>query len=173
MAIDPLPPQRLHDLATDLAVERRRLEALVHNLAALAERWQREGADAERVDAAALRLQSLYTGIERCLLQIVRVLNGATPEGADWHRRLLDRLTMATEQRPALLSADTAQALGLLLGFRHVVRHLYSDDLEPDQVRQRLGGALALWPRLSADLQDFDGWLQALIALAEGGQRPG
>lgn len=80
---------------------------------------------------------------------------------------------MATEQRPALLSADTAQALGLLLGFRHVVRHLYSDDLEPDQVRQRLGGALALWPRLSADLQDFNGWLQALIALAEGGQRPG
>jgi hypothetical protein len=117
MAIDPLPTQRLRDLATDLAVERRRLEALVHSLSALAERWQREGADAERVDAA--------------------------------------------------------QALGLLLGFRHVVRHLCNDDLEPDQVRQRLAGALALWPRLGADLQAFDGWLQALIALAEGGQRPG
>jgi hypothetical protein len=76
MAIDPLPPQRLRDLATDLAVERRRLEALVHNLSALAERWQREGADAERVDAAALRLQSLYSGIERCLLQIVRATPG-------------------------------------------------------------------------------------------------
>lgn len=95
MAADPLQPQRLRDLATDLAVERRRLEALIESLAGLA---------------------------ERCLLQVVRVLNGGTPEGADWHRRLLDRLTLATEHRPALLSSDTARALGLLLGFRHVVR---------------------------------------------------
>jgi hypothetical protein len=172
MAPDPLPPQRLRDLSTDLAVEVRRLEALIESLAALAERWQLEGADAERVDAAALRLQSLYTGIERCLLQIVRVLNGGTPEGADWHRRLLDRLTLATESRPVLLSADTARALALLLGFRHVVRHLYADDLDPDQVQQRLAGALALWPRLRADLRAFEHWLQALIALAESGPQP-
>ena len=57
-----------------------------------------------------------------CLLQIVRVFNGSTPEGADWHRRLLDRLTVATEHRPALLSADTVHAQGLLLGFRHGLR---------------------------------------------------
>lgn len=46
MAADPLQPQRLRDLATDLAVERRRLEALIESLAGLAERWQREGAAA-------------------------------------------------------------------------------------------------------------------------------
>ncbi|MFN9620809.1 MAG: hypothetical protein ACK55X_13975 [Synechococcaceae cyanobacterium] len=173
MAADPLQPQRLRDLATDLAVERRRLEALIESLAGLAERWQREGADAERVDAAALRLQSFYTGVERCLLQVVRVLNGGTPEGADWHRRLLDRLTLATEHRPALLSSDTARALGLLLGFRHVVRHLYADDLDPAQVQQRLSGALMLWPQLCADLQAFDHWLQELIALAESDHSSG
>jgi predicted transcriptional regulator len=150
MLPDPPPPSRLRDLAIDQAVERQRLEALIASLEQLGDRWQRHGADAERVDAAALRLQSLYTGIERCLLQIVRVLNGGSPEGADWHRRLLDRLTQPTERRPALLSAATARSLGQLLGFRHVVRHLYADDLDPLQVRQRLDGALDLWPQLHA-----------------------
>jgi hypothetical protein len=79
MPCDRPSPARLRDLATDLALERRRLEALVDNLEGLARRWKREGADAERVDAAPSRLQSLYTGIERCLLQIVRVRNGGTP----------------------------------------------------------------------------------------------
>jgi len=169
MAADSPSPRRLRDLSTDLAVEIGRLERLIEGLGQLAARWEREGAGSERVDAAALRLQSLYTGIERCLLQIVRVLNGGTPEGFDWHRRLLQRLTVATESRPALLSAESARELADLLGFRHVVRHLYSDDLDPAQVRQRLTAALALWPTLRAELEEFDGWLRQLIALAEGG----
>jgi hypothetical protein len=82
-------------------------------------------------------------------VQVVRVLNGGTPEGADWHRRLLDRLTLATEHRPALLSSDTARALRLLLGFRHVVRHLYADDLDPAQVQQRLSGAPICRPSIT------------------------
>lgn len=164
MAADPAMLRRLRDLATDLALERRRLEALIDSLALLAERWQRQGADGERVDAAALRLQSLYTGIERSLLLIVRALNGGTPEGPDWPRRLLDRLTLPTERRPAVLSTDSARALGLLLGFRHVVRHLYADDIDPEQVHLRLRGALEQWPRLRDELQAFDRWLQALIA---------
>ena len=39
--------------------------------------------DRLRIDAAALRLQSFYTGIERCFLQISRVLNGGTPDGQE------------------------------------------------------------------------------------------
>ena len=54
--------------------------------------WQvAEAANGEHLDAAALRLQSLYIGIERFLVQMVRVLNGSpqdtrlapTPAGAD------------------------------------------------------------------------------------------
>ena len=61
-------------------------------------------ADPLRVDAAALRLQSLYSGIERCLVPITRVLNGGTPDGAEWHRRLLERMGQPCDQRPAPLS---------------------------------------------------------------------
>jgi hypothetical protein len=35
---------------------------------------------------------------------------------------------------PALLDAATAQGLAELMRFRHVVRHLYVYELEPEQV---------------------------------------
>jgi hypothetical protein len=77
-----------------------------------------------RIDAAALRLQSVYTGIERCFLQISRVLPGDTPDGGDWHRRFLDRMGQPTEERPAVLREASIASLQELLCFRHLVRHL-------------------------------------------------
>ena len=79
--------RRLAELALDLQVERSKLNALVLSLAALQRDWQLAEAAEERSDAAALRLQSFYTSIERCFVQIVRVVNGGPPDGADWHRR--------------------------------------------------------------------------------------
>ena len=93
-------PQQLRDLALDLAVEERKLDALVDSLAALGD----VAGDRLRIDAAALRLQSFYTGIERCFLQVSRVLNGGTPDGQDWQRRLLERMGQPTEERPAVLA---------------------------------------------------------------------
>ena len=154
--------RRLADLCLDLQVERSKLSALVLSLANLQRDWDVAEAAEERSDAAALRLQSLYTGIERCFVQIVRVLNGGPPDGADWHRRLLDRITVPTEVRPALLDAATAKGLAELMRFRHVVRHLYAYELEPDQVQRLLGRALDLWPAVDRHLAAFDAWLQEL-----------
>jgi hypothetical protein len=77
-------------------VERCKLHTLVESLREIKPATDREPLPPLWVDAAALRLQSLYTGIERCCVLIVRVLNGATPEGGDWHRRLLERMAVAT-----------------------------------------------------------------------------
>ena len=89
-------PQQLRDLALDLVVEERKLDALVDSLAALGD----VAGDRLRIDAAALRLQSFYTGIERCFLQVSRVLNGGTPDGQDWQRRLLDRMGQPRRSGP-------------------------------------------------------------------------
>ena len=160
-----VPSERhLAELRTDLQVERAKLSVLVESLAALQRAWEVPDGSQERCDAAALRLQSLYAGIERCLVQIVRVLNGGPPDGADWHRRLLDRMTVPTEVRPALLDAATARGLAELLRFRQVVRHLYAYELEPDQVQRLLWRALELWPAVEQHLDAFDGWLQELKA---------
>lgn len=159
----PVPSERHRaELRTDLQVERTKLAVLVESLAALQRDWDVPVGSQERCDAAALRLQSLYTGIERCFVQIVRVLNGGPPDGADWHRRLLDRMTVPTEVRPALLDSSTAKGLAELMRFRHVVRHLYAYELEPEQVQRLLRRALELWPVVDYQLVVFDSWLQAL-----------
>lgn len=145
----PVPSERHRvELRTDLQVERTKLAVLVESLAALQRAWDVPEGSQERCDAAALRLQSLYTGIERCFVQIVRVLNGGPPDGADWHRRLLD--------------SSTAKGLAELMRFRHVVRHLYAYELEPEQVQRLLRRALELWPVVDHQLVAFDSWLQAL-----------
>lgn len=137
---------------------------LVGSLERLEGRMEAGSASSETVDSAALRLQSLYTGVERCLLLIVRVLIGGTPEGSDWHRRLLDRMAIATELRPAVLSPAVRLGLAELLAFRHGVRHLYAYELEADRVRLLLQRAIGLWPGIVADLGSFQAWLDELIA---------
>ena len=111
----PSPSARqLDDLITDLQIERRKLAQLVISLQAVLPHWQDPEGHAERIDAAALRLQSLYTGVERCFTQVVRVFNGGPPQGQDWHRRLLERMALDTEQRPALIDAPTLDGLAEL-----------------------------------------------------------
>lgn len=152
-------PQRLADLSLDLQVEISKLQRLVAGL----EELDPLAGDPLRVDAAALRLQSFYTGIERCLVQICRVLNGGTAEGAEWHRRLLERMGQPTARRPAVLRVTTIADLQELLRFRHLVRHLYAYELRPEPVERLRGQALALWPTVEADLEEFRRWLSALV----------
>ncbi len=46
--------------------------------------------------------------------------------------------------------------------FRHVVRHLYAYELEPDQVLRLLQRALDLWPAVDSQLVSFEAWLTEL-----------
>ena len=159
----PAPSQRaLDDLITDLQIERRKLQQLLTSLESLLPLWQEPAAQADRVDAAALRLQNLYTVMERCFTQIVRVFNGGPPEGHDWHRRLLERMARESDQRPALLDAQTHDLLGEPLRFRHVVRHLYAYELRPEQVHRLLALAVTNWPVLEGQLLGFEAWCREM-----------
>ena len=63
------------ELRDDLSREMGRLEQLVKGLSELEPRL---GSTSETVEAAALRLHSFYTGVERMLLLVSRVVNGGT-----------------------------------------------------------------------------------------------
>jgi hypothetical protein len=156
--------RQVEDLLADLEVERSKLQGLVASLGQLQQAWPEPIGAQDRCDATALRLQSFYTGIERCFVQIVRVLNGGPPEGADWHRRLLERMGVASDVRPVVLAAATVRRLGEFLRFRHVVRHLYAYELEPEQVERLLSHALDLWPTVDREFVAFESWLRELTA---------
>ena len=117
-----MTPSDLLELRDDLLREEQRLQRLVEGLGAIEPRLPY---GSELVEAAALRLHSFYTGVERSLLLASRVVNGGTPaRGEGWHRRLLERMAMDSDSRPAVLRERTQQRLQEYLRFRHWVRNL-------------------------------------------------
>ena len=155
-----MQPAELLELRDDLEREGLRLQRLVEGLLALQPRFSTSG---EAVEAAALRLHSFYTGVERCLLLVSRVVNGGTPaKGEGWHRRLLERMALATATRPALLREGTQQQLQEYLRFRHLVRNLYADELRPEPIALLISQLPPLWQELQADLRSFQAWLTAV-----------
>lgn len=147
----------LLELRDDLQRERLRLKQLVDGLIALEPRLTDAS---ETVEAAALRLHSFYTGVERILLLVSRVVNGGTPSrGEGWHRRLLERMAMATDTRPAVLQESTQRDLQEYLRFRHLVRNLYADELRMEPIQRLIGQLSQTWPDLANDLTVFQTWL--------------
>jgi hypothetical protein len=73
----------------------------------------------------ALKLHNFYNGCERIFRIVASELNDALPDGYDWHKRLLERMAIAHEGRPALISNQTARLLEKYLSFRHAVRNIY------------------------------------------------
>ena len=154
-----MKPTDLLELNDDLQRESERLARLVSSVELLLPRLREGG---ELVEAAALRLHSFYTAVERCLLLISRVVNGGTPsKGEGWHRRLLERMATATEQRPAVFKEATQLGLQEYLRFRHLVRNLYADELRPEPIALLMRQLPPLWHLIQEDLLQFRHWLRS------------
>jgi hypothetical protein len=64
--------------------------------------------------------------------------------------------------RSAALHDDTAQSLGDLLRFRHVVPPLHACELDADQVKRLLEKGIGFWPEVRGDLDGFMAWFREL-----------
>jgi hypothetical protein len=127
------------------------------------QRAARGGPDAEAyLEAAALNLHGFYNGMEHIFEWLARELDDGVPQGSSWHRELLDQMALdVTGVRPPLLGAETRAALSEYLGFRHLVRNLYTWDFAPQKIHRladMLGSTLDL---LDADLTAFARFLTA------------
>ena len=131
----------------------------------LSDLGQRLDDSADAVEASALRLHSFYTGVERMLLLISRVVNGGTPaQGEGWHRRLLERMAMATDTRPAVLNESTQQELQEFLRFRYLVRNLYADELRVEPTQRLIEQLAQTLPKLESDIAGFQRWLTSIAS---------
>lgn len=89
------------------------------------------------ISAIALNLHSFYTGAERIFEAIAKEIDRSVPTGQNWHRQLLEQMTVEIPQlRPALISEDTRFLFDELRRFRHVVRSIYAYQLDS---RARVG----------------------------------
>jgi hypothetical protein len=98
----------------------------------------------------------------------VSEFNGGKPSGFDWHQRLLQRMTVAQQERPPVISVETAQRLKEYLGFWHVVRNVYGFDLDIDWVARLIQTYPAVWQQFEQEMQAFIAWLRALTMSLKG-----
>ena len=122
-------------------------------------------------DAAALNLHGFYAGVERLLEIIAEAVDEARPLGGDWHQALLSQ--MASEipgARPPVLSATTRAHLDRYRGFRHVVRNVYTFNLDVQQIELLVMLLPHAAAEIDADLTAFADWLERVVAdeCAEG-----
>lgn len=127
--------------------------------------WQeaQRSSDDYLVDATALNLHGFYAGVERVLETIASVVDQSKPTGSNWHQELLRQMSAAIPKvRPPVLTIETRDQLDRYRGFRHVVRNVYTYNLDPAQV----GALVADLPDVSAatfsELEKFAELLQEI-----------
>lgn len=161
----------IRELALDIDIELEhltRLEREIHHVQA--EIQHDPGRAALFYENLALKLHNFYTGCERVFQLIASELNGAVPSSYDWHKRLLDRMRVEREGRPAVLKVETTHRLEEYLAFRHVVRNLYGFELDSQRVERLVAGYPTVWHQFETDIRHFVDWLRTLAEQLEASE---
>lgn len=113
-------------------------------------------------ESLALKLHNFYTGCERIFKIIASELNGGLPSDYNWHQRLLSRMANSQNNRPAIISQDTAKQLKDYLSFRHVVRNVYGFELDRNRVNELVNHYYLVWENFNREVNEFINWLHQL-----------
>jgi hypothetical protein len=152
----------LQRLRAEIRFDRDAFVERVHELGGVTLGTAATAADAAQ---AAVALHHAYCAVESILVRVARQLEGAIPEGADWHQALLHAAGLDIDGvRPALLSRQSVESLRRLLGFRHFFRHGYAVPLDPAQLDLLRHEALGLAPRLLQEIDQLDAFLGEVAA---------
>lgn len=115
------------------------------------------------VDATALNLHGFYAGIERLLEVIADGIDQTRPSGPHWHQELLRQMAAEIpDVRPPVLSLETRDRLDRYRGFRHVVRNVYTFNLDVEQVEVLVRQLPATVEQVSRELLAFADFLEQL-----------
>ena len=123
---------------------------------------QRSGDDLY-LDGVALNLHSFYEGLERLFELIATLVDGAMPQGADWHQALLQQMASEVSQvRPPVISEKTRDVLDEYRGFRHIVRHIYTFKFDPAKMQQLVKKSPSALAQVREELLAFADFLDRL-----------
>ncbi len=110
---------------------------------------------AEGVDSMGYQLHNLYGAFEQLFEEVARFFENQIDE-ARYHADMIRRMQLEIQGiRPALLSAETASDLDELRRFRHLFRHAYTADLDPDKVADLAAKAVGIQRDFARDFEQF------------------
>ena len=113
---------------------------------------------------AAMELHHAYGALESALARIAKVFE-TEPSGSNWHRSLLETMTMEVPGiRPPVISPAALPQLRDLLAFRHFFRHAYAVPLEAVKLTALRDRAVQAKGILREDFDRLDKWLAQLAS---------
>jgi hypothetical protein len=158
--VDDALRAKADDLRDSIELVLRDLERLGEEIGRAHVRISAGSEQLELYGAGALA-HGYYTHLERAFERVARDLNSAPLAGPDWHRRLLQAMTLDKPGiRPALLSVELAERLDELLRFRHLFRNMYVLNLDGARIVAVLERALSVRAPVRDALQRFSGFLE-------------
>lgn len=115
------------------------------------------------LDSVALNLQSFYSGLERIFELIARSVDQHVPDGDNWHIELLRQMALErSDIRPAIISLASATQLDEYRRFRHLVRNVYTANLQPERMRKLLSSLPNVWDNVQAEMLAYAELLQEI-----------
>lgn len=125
-------------------------------------RYEKSGDD-YFLDSVAFNLHSFYNGLERIFELIAVVVDGSKPQGDNWHQTLLNQMVQECSGiRPAVISDPVRQKLDEYRGFRHVIRNIYTTQIDPEKLKGLVIGVASLFSEVKQELLAFADFLQFL-----------
>ena len=151
-------------LAGRIRLELAELERIIARTERAVAAFQRHSKDEDLyLDSAALNLHDFYAGLERIFLQIAATLDGNVPTRHEWHRALLQQMSIDLPKiRPPVLTTRTTKAIEEYLGFRHVVRNIYAFQFDPARIEGLTQRSRLVFKQIRKELLAFVDFLEIL-----------
>ncbi|MDD2401928.1 MAG: hypothetical protein PHI90_10425 [Clostridia bacterium] len=119
------------------------------------EQTQDSEPDLIELTALASVLHSIYNGIEKIFVLIAKKVDKDLPEGKQWHKEILIKMTQAGLNRDAVISENLKEKLLPYLAFRHFYRHSYSYVLTWTELEKLVVAVFDVWEETKEELNAF------------------
>ena len=113
----------------------------------------------ENLESMALQIHNFYCAVEE-LFKIIADFFENRIEEKEYHKNLLRRMKEEIEGvRPSVISESTFRLLDELRRFRHLIRHAYDIEIDPERLEIILNFTEKAYPELKKDIEEFMGKL--------------
>jgi len=110
-----------------------------------------------RLAATAYELNRFFNVLEKSFERLCETFENHFEKGGSYHERLIERMELEISGiRPAFLPPEALPAVRELKGFRHVMRHAYELELDPDRIATFVDDADTV-------SRSFPGWCEAFL----------